>query len=89
MDTPTKPSQEVLQGLHTLLCETFTAEIRAMSKGEKGNAALLTAAARFLKDNGIEAVAAPKSPIAGLLAELPFGDSDFPQCGEVLGNVAH
>ena len=85
----TKTSQEVLQELHTTLCETFDDELRGLKTGEKGNAAMLAAAARFLKDNGIEAVASPKSPIAGLLADLPFGDSDFTQGGEVIGSVAH
>ena len=89
MDTSKKTSKEVLQELHTLLCETFAAEIKAQPKGEKGNAAMLAAAARFLKDNGIEAIASPNSPIAGLLADLPFGDSDFTQGGVVVGNVAH
>ena len=89
MDTSKKTSKEVLQELHTLLCEAFSQEIRTMPSGEKGNAAMLTAAARFLKDNGIEAIASPNSPIAGLLADLPFGDSDFTQGGVVVGNVAH
>lgn len=89
MDTSKKTSNEVLQELHTSLCEAFAAEIRAQTRGEKGNAAMLAAVARFLKDNGIEAIASPKSPIAGLLADLPFGDSDFTQGGEVIGSVAH
>lgn len=40
--------------------------------GYKLNAAVLSVARQFLKDNGIESLPAEGSPLAGLHASLPF-----------------
>lgn len=52
-----------------------TVAIREMPAGEKGLAAILNVARQFVKDNGIEAIAAPGSPLGNLtdnLTKYPF-----------------
>ncbi|GAA0687657.1 hypothetical protein ISN75_14185 [Dyella marensis] len=74
-------SKEALNALHTAIAEKLTESIEAMPAGEKGLAAILNVARQFVKDNGIEALPSPGSPMSKLtnkLSEYPFdpqGDS--------------
>ena len=81
-----KAPKDVLQDLHTFMCTELREELKALPRGEKGRAAIFTVIARFLKDNGIEALASPKSPIAALLADLPFGEYTFTQGGTTINH---
>lgn len=69
-----KASIEALDELHGVVADTLTRRIRA---GE-ATAADISAAIKFLKDNGIEQLAVAGSPIANLVASLPFAGSDGP-----------
>ena len=72
-------SKESLEALHSAIADKLTESIRDMPVGEKGLAALLNVARQFVKDNGIEAVPAPGSPLgnlAGKLKEFPFDPTD-------------
>jgi hypothetical protein len=67
----TPASKGDLNALHALLAETMAKRLRS---GEV-TAADLNVARQFLKDNNIEALAVPGSPIAGLKSavdNLPF-----------------
>lgn len=68
-------SKQSLEELHSAIADKLTETIREMPAGEKGLAAILNVARQFCKDNGIEAVAAPGSPIGNLadnLTKYPF-----------------
>lgn len=68
-------SKESLESLHSAIADKLTETIREMPAGEKGLAAILNVARQFVKDNGIEAIAAPGSPLGNLtkgLTEYPF-----------------
>lgn len=73
-------SKESLEALHSAIADKLTESIKEMPAGEKGLAALLNVARQFVKDNGIEAVPTPGSPLGKLndkLKEFPFQpDSD-------------
>lgn len=72
-------SKDSLEALHTAIADKLTESIESMEPGDKGLAALLNVARQFCKDNGIEAVAAPGSPMGGLagkLAEFPFDPTE-------------
>ncbi|WAW10010.1 hypothetical protein NB640_12445 [Oxalobacter vibrioformis] len=60
--------KEKLGELHTALAEVLLAEI----KKDETPAAILNVARQFLKDNGIEALAVPTSPLGQLATVLPF-----------------
>lgn len=75
-----RATEETLDGLHSLVAEQFTNEIRAYKDGdmkdEKGNrlaipASLLAQAAKFLKDNGVDRAIRSGDPLDVLSAELP------------------
>lgn len=71
-----KANSEALEGLHDLVATQLT---NVISKGG-WDAATIGAAIRFLKDNGITAVAVPDSPLRKLLDELDpevVSDEDY------------
>jgi hypothetical protein len=79
-------SKEALESLHKALAETLATAITEgipMKDDDTGvitkapaPAALLSVARQFLKDNGIEALAVPGTPVHKLSASLPFTGED-------------
>lgn len=67
-----KDLADILADLHGAIAEEFLERVRS---GE-ASPADLNAARQFLKDNGITALAKPKSPLAALAEELPFSSPD-------------
>ena len=68
-------SKDSLERLHTAVVTKLAESIEAIPAGEKGLAAILNVARQMLKDEGIEAVAAPGSAtgkLAEKLREFPF-----------------
>jgi hypothetical protein len=65
---------ETLQDLHEALAQTL---LSAVKSGEAGGA-MLNVARQFLKDNGIDAVAKPGSPLKALEETLGDFDEDDP-----------
>ncbi len=65
-------SKSALEELHDTLATVLTKAL----DGEP-NAALLNVARQFLKDNGIEAVVVPGTPIAGLQKKVEEGKFPF------------
>jgi len=63
-------SQEILALLHDEVAKDL---IRKVTSGE-ASASELSVAVKFLKDNGIEALAVADSPLANLAASLPTFD---------------
>ena len=63
-----KASKDILEALHNAVALDLLGKI----KSGEATAAELSAAIKFLKDNGIEALASPNSPMANLLDALPF-----------------
>ena len=74
MDTPKKEPRldSVLESLH----ETLAKELLARIKTGEASAAELTAASRFLKDNGIDASFKQSEPLKELAKNLPFQDPE-------------
>lgn len=66
-----KASKDILEALHNAVAVDLLGKIQS---GE-ATAAELSAAIKFLKDNGVEALAAPNSPMGNLLDALPFDTS--------------
>lgn len=66
-----RASSKELDELHRLVASSLAAKIRS---GEF-TAAELNVARQFLKDNGIEAVVTPGSPLQALTDTLPFAGS--------------
>ena len=60
-------SKEKLEQLHEVLAQELLTRIQA---GEAAPA-LLNVARQFLRDNGIESLALPGSPLNDLLSQLP------------------
>lgn len=67
-----KVNKEVFDALHSALAQDLLARVRS---GE-ATAADLNVARAFLKDNNVSAIPAKDSPLAGLIASLPFRPSD-------------
>lgn len=66
-------SKEILAMLHDEVAKEL---VRKVTSGE-ASASELSVAVKFLKDNGIEAMAVADSPLANLAASLPaFDDVD-------------
>ena len=66
-------SKEILAMLHDEVAKDL---VRKVTSGE-ASASELSVAVKFLKDNGIEAMAVADSPLANLAASLPaFDDVD-------------
>ena len=63
-------SKEKLEQLHEILTQELLTRIQA---GEAAPA-LLNVARQFLRDNGIESLALPGSPLNDLLSQLPTFD---------------
>lgn len=71
-----KATEQQLGALHGLLATSFASEIRGyVDRGEPIPASVLAAAARFLKDNGIDAPARNNKELDALATELE--DLDF------------
>ena len=66
---------ESLEALHGELAELFRAQLQKMKASGEPNASILSAARQFLKDNHIEGVAVPESPLGELVEEYPFEDN--------------
>lgn len=64
-------TSKTLGDLHEGIAQELLSRIRS---GE-ATAAELSVATKFLKDNGIEAIAAQDSPLANLAASLPMFDA--------------
>lgn len=62
--------KDAMKGEPVTVTDKETGEVTVV--GMKLNAAVLSVARQFLKDNGIEAIPAEGSPLAGLHAALPF-----------------
>ena len=70
-----RASDQLLDLLHGKLAQEFIDRIKAGT----ATAADLSAARQFLKDNGINAVPAPGSPMNNLMETLPFTADDNDQ----------
>lgn len=71
-----KASNLELDALHGLVARELMAKIRS---GE-ATSSDFSVAVKFLKDNGVEQVALPGTPVADLAASLPFaGSESYPQ----------
>lgn len=62
--------REVLESLH----EALTSELLARIQDGRATPADLSVARALLKDNSIDCVAVPESPLAKLALSLPFDD---------------
>lgn len=74
-----KADTEKLEALHGNLADTLSTAISAADPTDKGFAALLNVARQFLKDNKIEATAAPGSPVGDLakkVSQYPFDPAE-------------
>lgn len=60
--------KELLENLHRAVAEDLLDKI----KSGEATAAEISAAIKFLKDNGIEAIPASGSPLGDLVDSLPF-----------------
>lgn len=67
-----RATDDLLADLHGALAKELS---RQLKSGE-ANAALLGVVRQFLKDNGIDGVPAPNSPLANLLEDLPFDTTE-------------
>lgn len=67
-----KPLDKILENLH----ETLAKELLARVQTGEATAAELTAAARFLKDNSIDASLNKSQPLLDLAKSLPFTDPE-------------
>lgn len=61
-------SKQILDSLHDAVAQDLLTKVQS---GE-ASAAELTAAIKFLKDNGIEALPATGTPLGNLVDSLPF-----------------
>ena len=66
------PTDSILASLH----ETLAKELLLRIETGEATAAELTAAAKFLKDNGIDASMQHSQPMQDLAKSLPFSDPD-------------
>lgn len=77
-----KATTDQLDALHGELAKTLRDEIKRMSSAgedKKGLASLMSVARQFLKDNNVETVPLPGSPLGSLADDLPFmGGDDMP-----------
>jgi hypothetical protein len=67
-----KASKDIMEELHGAVAKDLLSKI---ATGE-AKANDLGVAVRFLKDNGVEAIAVDGSPLANLLESLPFDSKD-------------
>lgn len=71
-------SKESLEDLHSALATVLKEGITQRDEDGKLNASLINVARQFLRDNGIEAKAAPGTPLAALKESFPFADNVTP-----------
>lgn len=80
MSDSKRATEDLLDELHGLVADTFVDEIRRLAKTEAGvPASLLAQAAKFLKDNSIDAPGRKNDKVdrlAGQLSDLDFEDPD-------------
>jgi hypothetical protein len=69
--------KDVMEALHVAVASDLLAKIQS---GE-ASAAELSAAIKFLKDNGIEALPAEGSPLGNLVDSLPFNVEPLRRAG--------
>lgn len=70
-----KATHEELNGLHAAVAK----ELKRRVISKEGTSADLSAAIKFLKDNGVEQSAIPGTPIHDLASSLPFaGIESYP-----------
>lgn len=69
-----RASEETFSALHEALAQDLLKRI----KSGQATAADLNVARAFLKDNGVDAVPAPQSPIGTLMENLPFTAGEDP-----------
>lgn len=83
----TRATDDILDALHGMTAEAFLSEIRKYKAGEVLDsdgrpipvpAALLTSAAKFLKDNGVDRPIRPGDAVDTLADELPDLDNVIP-----------
>lgn len=67
-----KATIATLEELHNAVAKELLKRI----KSAEAKPADFAAAIKFLKDNGIEAIAAPGTPLGNLAADLPFPTED-------------
>ncbi len=66
--------EKIMEELHGAVAASLLDRVQA---GE-ATASELSVAVKFLKDNGIDVVAKPESPLLNLATSLPFQDPDAP-----------
>ncbi|NBN98723.1 MAG: hypothetical protein EBV19_05715 [Flavobacteriia bacterium] len=64
-----------LEELHTIVAEELVSRI----KSGEAKPADLAVAVKFLKDNGVDALASDESPLKRLAQVLPFSDTQLTQ----------
>lgn len=69
----TKASFDLLDALHSAVAHQLLEKVQS---GE-ATAAEISVAVKFLKDNGVEALAVENSPVGNLLQSLPFSDTEL------------
>ena len=75
-----RASDAALGSLHEELAQVLIKAVQFKDDQGLPQAALLSVARQFLKDNHIEGAAVPGSPL-GELANLPVFDDDIPEAG--------
>jgi hypothetical protein len=70
----TKDLEKLLTQLHS----EITKDLLSRVKSGEATAAELTAAIKFLRDNGIDAHLTQDSPLTNLASSLPFQDPESP-----------
>ena len=70
----TTPLEKILEQLH----EEVAKDLLARVCSGQATAAEMTAAIKFLKDNGIDAALTKDSPLENLAKSLPFEDPNAP-----------
>ena len=70
-----RATEDTLGALHGLIADTYAEQIKALvAAGEPVPPALLTSAAKFLKDNGVDAPASTSKKLDRLAQTLPSMD---------------
>jgi len=73
-----RASVDTIGIIHGKLAKVFIEALDAIDPAEKGAAAVLNVIRQFVKDNGVDALPAPGSPLGNLadkVAEFPFDPS--------------
>jgi len=70
-----RASVDAIAGIHGKLAQVFSEALDVLDPTERGAAAILNVIRQFVKDNGVDAVAAPGSALGTLadkVAAFPF-----------------